>query len=85
MFPHNYALEKLSAAVRILATGEGDARSRLISAFSAFGLLKPDAVRQHSKLIISRLKRKLLNAFQGVMRNDVNGLPTEMHRRTFGD
>jgi len=43
MFPHSYALEKLSTAVRILATGEGDARSRLISAFSAFGFLQADA------------------------------------------
>jgi hypothetical protein len=43
MFPHNYALEKLSTAVRILATGEGDARSRLSRAYSAFGFLQPDA------------------------------------------
>jgi len=43
IFPHNYALEKLSAAVRILATSEGDARSRLLLAYSVFGFLQPDA------------------------------------------
>ena len=40
MFPYQYALEKMSNAVRILATGAGDARSRLSNAYMAFVFLK---------------------------------------------
>jgi len=42
MFPYNYADEKLSNAVRILAIGEGDVRSRLLNAFREFYTLRPE-------------------------------------------
>jgi len=42
MFPYSYALEKLTNAVRILAVGEGDVRSRLWPAFLEFHTLEPD-------------------------------------------
>ena len=42
MYPYYYALEKLSHAVRILATGEGDVRSRLMSAYEEFHTLRED-------------------------------------------
>jgi hypothetical protein len=41
VFPYSYALEKLSNAVRILATGPGDVRSRLLDATLEFHTLQP--------------------------------------------
>ena len=40
--PHHYAVEKLTATIEALATGHGDARSRVASAFLIFHTLRPE-------------------------------------------
>lgn len=62
MFPYNYALEKLSNAVRILATGEGDVRSRLWPAFLEFHTLQvkdfPLPLQADFDLILKELTKR---------------------------
>jgi hypothetical protein len=62
VFPHAYAAEKISSAIRILAIGEGDARSRLLSAFVEFQTLKtedfPDELQSDYDWIIHELTKR---------------------------
>lgn len=59
MSDHLYALEKLETAVVCLATGEGDVRSRLCSAYREFHPLRPEwlpaSLRGDYEWIVERL------------------------------
>ena len=58
---HSYALEKLEAAVRALAIGPGDVRSRLWDAFMVFNPLKeahfPDNLKSDYRWVMSQLTK----------------------------
>ncbi|MCE7860011.1 MAG: hypothetical protein DYG86_09525 [Chloroflexi bacterium CFX2] len=63
MFPHSYALEKLTTSVRILATSKGDVRSRLWDAYLEFHPLQindfPLSLQaDYEGIIIELTKRK---------------------------
>ncbi len=57
-----YAGEKLGGLARTLATGEGDARDRLIKAFSTFHVIRPadlpDPLKFHMQQVYDRITRK---------------------------
>ena len=61
MFDNRYIAQKLSAAVYALATGQGDARSRLVPAYNKFWLIPlddfPDHLQETRKDIDSLLTR----------------------------
>lgn len=62
MFPYLYAHEKLTTAVRILATGEGDVRSRLLPAFYEFQTLQardlPQELQEDYAWVIKELTKR---------------------------
>lgn len=62
MFQYHYAREKLSASVRILATEEGDIRSRLKIAFNEFQTLQlkdfPPELHEDYYWIIKELTKR---------------------------
>jgi len=62
MFPYSYALEKLSNAVRILAVGPGDVRSRLLDATLEFHTLQakdfPPNLQADYQWVISQLTKR---------------------------
>jgi hypothetical protein len=57
-----YASEKLGGLARTLAIGEGDARDRLINAFSTFHVIRPDdlpePLKGHLKRVYEQITRK---------------------------
>jgi hypothetical protein len=57
-----YAREKFMGLSRTLATGEGDARDRLISAFSTFHVISPEdlpsPLREHMQAVYDEITRK---------------------------
>jgi hypothetical protein len=57
-----YAAEKLGGLARTLAIGEGDARDRLINAFSTFHVIRPvdlpEPVKGHMQKIYEQITRK---------------------------
>ncbi len=61
-FQYQYALEKLSTAVRCLIVGEGDARSRVLLAYRAFGYLAldqfPPTAQEEYQQIINELTKR---------------------------
>ena len=66
MNPYGYAHEKLSSAVRILATGEGEVRSRLWHAFLEFHTLQasnfpPSLQDDYNGIVNALTKRKPKN------------------------
>lgn len=67
---YSYIKEKLGIALKILATGKGDIRSRLYSAYIEFHTLKgedfPEELRCEWKWIISKLtKNEPLRDYKG--------------------
>ena len=61
-WPNAYAHQKLAVAVEILATAPGDARARLLQAYAAFNVLRPDHfptdLRADFGLLIEQLTKR---------------------------
>jgi len=85
MFPYNYALEKLSNAVRILATGEGDVRSRLWPAYLEFHTLQvkdfpPDQQADYDWIMKELTKRKPRDQLERLEWANDGSVPANLRR-----